>query len=327
MKIFFFSSISFLLILSVFGLDDTKQHPLRNQTLSEPFTLRSFNAYVELSEHFYLNAMINPSIGESNGVILFTNARDEKNLKEWAAHHLLLGFDLIYIFDHKSEIPLINELENFDTRVIIERCEWENPVKLALMMRAADISRKLNASWMLYLDADEFLILNDYSDVRSLLNAFSHADSIGINWLLFGTNHHVKEPEGLILDNYTSSELILDRYVKSFVKPSQIVDVVNPHFYCIKNPMKMFSIDNKIIKLKPYFNRCKLEYFKSPAYIAHYLYQSEETYLRRKIHRPRDDTGNFRNLIQNIHLYYNDVENLAPKEKYSSQVKLFLMSK
>jgi hypothetical protein len=38
--------------------------------------------------------------------MLFTNARDEKNMKEWVAHHLLLGFDLIYIFDHKSKIPL-----------------------------------------------------------------------------------------------------------------------------------------------------------------------------------------------------------------------------
>ena len=32
--------------------------------------------------------------------VLFTNARDESNLKEWCAHHLLLGFDCIYIFDH-----------------------------------------------------------------------------------------------------------------------------------------------------------------------------------------------------------------------------------
>ena len=30
-------------------------------------------------------------------VILFTNARDELKLKEWVAHHLLLGFDFIYI--------------------------------------------------------------------------------------------------------------------------------------------------------------------------------------------------------------------------------------
>lgn len=28
-------------------------------------------------------------------VILFTNVRDEKNLKEWVSHHLMLGDDFI----------------------------------------------------------------------------------------------------------------------------------------------------------------------------------------------------------------------------------------
>lgn len=277
-----------------------------------------------ITEQFFHNAMINPSLLKGNLVILFTNARDEKNIKEWAAHHLLLGFDLVYIFDHKSEKPLTNEFKNFDTRVIIERCEWENPVKLLLMEKAAAIGKQLHASWMIYLDADEFLILNDFTDVRSLLNTFPHADSLGINWLLFGSNHHVNEPEGLILDNYTSSELILDQHVKSFVRPLQISKTVNPHYYQIKNPMKMFSIDNKIINSTLHLNDWSVEYFKSPAYFAHYLYQSEETYLRRKVNLPRDDIGQFRDKISNIHIHCNDIENLGPKEKYASQVKLFL---
>ena len=47
-------------------------------------------------------------------VILFTNARDELKLKEWVAHHLLLGFDFIYIFDHKSKIPLKGQFLDFN---------------------------------------------------------------------------------------------------------------------------------------------------------------------------------------------------------------------
>ena len=39
-------------------------------------------------------------------VALFTNARNEKHIKEWVAHHLLIGFELIVIFDHKSIKPL-----------------------------------------------------------------------------------------------------------------------------------------------------------------------------------------------------------------------------
>ena len=34
----------------------------------------------------------------NNSTILFTNARDEPNIAEWVAHHLLLGFNKIVIF-------------------------------------------------------------------------------------------------------------------------------------------------------------------------------------------------------------------------------------
>lgn len=295
-----------------------------SQSLSENCEASPFEINTDLPEHFHTQARTNRSHRSRNPVIVFTNARDEKNIKEWAAHYLLLGFDLVYIFDHKSIKPLTKEFENFDKRVIVERCEWEGGIKMPLMNRAADIAKNLNASWILYIDADEFLILNEFNNVKKLLNAFSHADSLGINWLFFGSNHHINEPEGLILDNYTLSALMLDKHVKSFVRPSQIVQSIHPHFYCIKNPKKMYSISNKIVDDAPYLNEWNVEYFKSPAYLAHYVYQSEETYIKRKIALPRDDMVAFRSQIPNIHLLFNEVENLEPKEKYSSRIKLFL---
>jgi hypothetical protein len=42
----------------------------------------------------------------TNKVGLFCNARDEINIKEWASHHLIIGFDIIIIFGHKSKQPL-----------------------------------------------------------------------------------------------------------------------------------------------------------------------------------------------------------------------------
>ena len=54
---------------------------------------------------------------DSMKVILFTNAIDEKNMREWVAHHLL-GFDEIYIFDHQSIIPLTGQFDNFNIEKI-----------------------------------------------------------------------------------------------------------------------------------------------------------------------------------------------------------------
>lgn len=259
-------------------------------------------------------------------VMLFTNARDESRIKEWAAHHLLLGFDIVYIFDHKSKKPIKNEFVNFKKRVLVERCEMENPVKLPLMQRAANIAKSVGAHWFIYLDADEFLILNTYPNVKRMLFDFPLAHSLGINWLFFGTSHYVKEPTGLILENYVKSDLLLDKHVKTFVKPQFIVNSLNPHYYKMRRGCRLMSINHTVMNPTSNlaFNPWNIEYYKSPAYIAHYIFQSQETYINRKIKLPADDTGGMRNEQKDVHEYYNGHENKDPCNKYASRIKEFL---
>ena len=258
-------------------------------------------------------------------VALFTNARDEKNIKEWAAHHLLIGFDHIVIFDHKSIIPLKSVFNHFDKRVTVIRCCSNHPVKLPLMNTSIKIAKRLNVDWFIYLDADEFVILNKYNNVKDLLNNYHHAHSLSINWLMFGTNHLINEPEGLILENYTLSDLVLNQHVKTFVRTYEVLSANNPHYYRILNPTKMFNLSNEVIQGFPGFNPNVMKFHESPAYIAHYIYQSEETYINRKIKKPTDDTGIMRkNDAQNIHKRHNETINIYPKTKYSENIKRFL---
>jgi hypothetical protein len=259
---------------------------------------------------------------------LFTNARDEKNIKEWVAHHLLLGFNLIYIFDHKSKIPLSQELNIFKKGVIVERCELDGPIKLWLMMRAAKIATSAAADWMLYLDADEFLVLNAFNNVQKMLKYYLFADSIAINWLMYGTNNHKKEPKsGLMIENYTRSDLILNKHVKSFVRPSQVINAITPHYFVMSNPLRMISINMKPMQNSLSFNDWDIEYTKAAAFIAHYVYQSEESYINRKINLPRDDNNQFREIEEDIHNKHNSTENILVKNKYEERIKEFLNSK
>jgi len=261
-------------------------------------------------------------------VCLFTNARDEKHIKEWAAHHLLIGFDKVIIFDHKSIIPLSKVFYNFDKRVkIINVSNLDNAIKTTLMDKACDIANFLNMDWMIYLDADEFIILNNkYKGIKHLLSVYNHADSLGVNWLLFGSNYLKKDPDGLILENYTKSELFLNDHLKSFVRPSKIIRPGNPHFYCIKDPTRYFGINNTNITTLHHSNIYNIEYYKAPIFIAHYVNQSEETFTKRKLLLPRDDNGEHRQLnnIAEIHNQYNSIENNYPKNKYAEQIKEFL---
>jgi len=263
-------------------------------------------------------------INYSNRVMLFTNVRDEKNMKEWVAHHLLLNFDLIYIFDHKSIVPLKNEFKNFSKRVIIERGEWANPVKMLLMKRAVSIATKMGMDWMLYLDADEYLVLNNCSNVKQFLYRHNFAHAIGVNWLMFGTNYHRKEPAGLVLENYTKSELYVDEHVKTFVRPEYVVNVTNPHCYQVAFANRIFSANMKRLPNNSPFNKCRVEYHKIPAYIAHHIYQSQETYINRKIKIPRDDSTSHRVIDNQIHTRYNNVDNHSVKNKYVDAIKKLL---
>ena len=257
----------------------------------------------------------------ANKVFLFTNARDEKFIAEWTAHHLLLGFDAIIIFDHKSKIPIKNIFNNNDKRIIVKRCIMDGGIKIPLIKAARKIALDQKADWFLYLDCDEYLCLNYFPNVKTMLKCFHFADTLAINWVMFGSCNYINDP-GLIMENYTKSTPLTNAHVKTFVRPETITNIENPHYYNIYNPLRMFCMPMKQL-IPPYsFNQTILPYDKVGAFIAHYVYQSKETYLRRKYNLPRDDNGGSRGEI-NLKLLtlYNDTDNFTLKNKYSEIVK------
>lgn len=252
---------------------------------------------------------------KDSGIILFTNARDELRIKEWCLHHLNIGFDNIYIFDHLSIEPLEDVLYNFDKRVTTIRVKKKNEIKYNCIDYAIFLSKQLNAKWMLYLDCDEFLVLNEHNNVSDFINSYENADMISLNWLFFGTNGYITEPEGSIISNYTKSDLILNNHVKTFVKPDKIQSVNTPHSYhLIPGSMAYDSKRNKINSPGPFIN-INCEYYNVIAYIAHYYYQSEETYFKRK--NLKTDIGCIRSIETNIHEIGNSHFNDSIKIKYS----------
>ena len=261
--------------------------------------------------------------------ILFTNARDESHMREWVAHHRLIGFDHIYVFDHLSITPLSDVLRGAPD-VTVERIYWPLPVKPLLLSRAVQIAKLKGAEWMMYLDADEFLVFATNMD--AFLNFYPGADSIGINWLMFGSNGHVKEPAGLIVDNYTKSSNALDKHVKTIARVSKIRGGGSPHFFEMNPGSK-----NIYMNFKPAsgpLNPWPIHFSMAPAFIAHYVYQAEEVTVRRKLARPRDDTGTVRktpseNLMMtstSFHSDFAETNNYLVSNKYGGAIKTMIQS-
>ncbi len=261
---------------------------------------------------------------DNNSSILFTNARDEPNIAEWVAHHLLLGFDKVVIFDHLSKVPIeIKTKGNFNGKLNIIHVNGTGNIKINLMNKALDIAINGNYSWMLYLDADEYLNLNGFNDIKEYLSIFKEADSIGINWLMFGSSGYKSQPKGLLTENFIRSDLRLNSHVKTFIRPSSAVKSINPHYFIMVNPMRYYSGNGTKMNMGP-FNNQPLPFIKARAYIAHYYIQSEEEHLRRKSRRLDDGSINKHSGIAEVHKVYNSYVNNQLQKKYSDNIKNFL---
>jgi hypothetical protein len=263
--------------------------------------------------------------------ILFTNARDEADILEWAVHHTNLGFDKIYITDHKSLTPIrdiVGEIPN----ICVRRLECDCVLKNNLITEAVKYATEHQYDWMLYLDADELLILPKDANVQTFLHKFNDYDMIGMNWLLFGSNYHNQKPAGTILKNYTRCETQFNVHIKSFVRPLCVLRVPadgGPHVYTIREFDRAVGT-NKIpmIKAHPHFfnqlgHMANVEQInQNDAYVAHHIFQCFETYQQRKVFRKRDDNNedwSWKFDENELHKHYNHIENRFPCEKYNKK--------
>jgi len=266
-------------------------------------------------------------------MFLFTNARDEPSILEWAFHHLLLGFSHVFIYDHLSMTPIASLLEEYLTtntknkelsdRIVVIRIntvpsQGQNKnIKIPLMNSALDYSVAENADWLLYLDADEFLTINNATfkepnPVKQLLSLFYFADSLAVNWVMFGSSDHETQPEGLLMQNFVHSDQKMNSHVKTFV-PMQ----ASRAFAATGNAMEAMSA----------FNPVEMEFQNAPAYVAHYVVQSKQEFMRRK-GRPMDDgTGNKSGMYAQdaLHIVHNDCLNDQLKSRHAEAVEALLL--
>jgi glycosyltransferase involved in cell wall biosynthesis len=166
---------------------------------------------------------------------------EERDIAEWLAFHLLLGFDGILVFDNNS---------GDRTADIVRAASCFGRVQYHLWTRA-DARSQMDAylaacslyreafDWIAFIDSDEFLILADGQDLKAFLSRFSGAAAVGINWAIFGSSGHIQYPPGLIIESFTwrsSDSFFPNRHVKSIVRPSLVQGCDNPHAFEVNGP-------------------------------------------------------------------------------------------
>jgi hypothetical protein len=285
-------------------------------------------------------------------MFLFTNARDEPSILEWAFHHLLLGFSHVFIYDHLSVTPITSVMADYlkthpenkelvdqiaiirigiDATLTNQNQTQNKNIKIPLMNSALEYSVAENADWLLYLDTDEFLTINDATfkeanPVKQLLSLFYFADSLAVNWLMFGSSDHETQPDGLLMQNFVHSDKKLNPHVKTFVRPAYVKRAINPHYYPAIQPSRAFAATGNTMEALSAFNPVEMEFRNAPAYVAHYVVQSKAEFMRRK-GRPMDDgTGNKSGMYAQdaLHVVHNDCVNKQLKNRHAEAVEALL---
>lgn len=113
--------------------------------------------------------------------------------------------------------------------------------------------------YMMFFDADEFLVCDEFFQDRTLLEILDdyfrknkRAAGIGVNWLLFGSSGSVEYPAGGVLDSFrycARDEFERNRLVKSLVIPEKIIGWVDSHLPTAIMGYYMANADGEKIKL------------------------------------------------------------------------------
>lgn len=161
-------------------------------------------------------------------------------IKEWVAFHYLVGFRKFYIYLHNcsdnTEKILHGLKKKFDIKIFIVDPSLENPQFKCYQDSYENFGNEVD--WMAYIDSDEFLFPTHSDTLEAVLSEFSDKkiSAIGVYWSCFGSNGHIKEPKGLIIENYkqrAANGYPNNRHIKSIVRGGQnkSVQVNNPHFF------------------------------------------------------------------------------------------------
>src|ERR1700733_6952543 len=168
--------------------------------------------------------------------------RDEVNdLAEWLAHHRLIGFDRLIVYDNASTDGTSDLLAGFAELLPLDVVHWPHQEGHNQVAAFTDCLARFGQShdWLAFLDADEFLISKTDRKVSDLLGTHESHSAFAINWRIFGTSGVETTGGRLIMETFCRRgpvDFRANHNVKSFVRPQKVTRVVNPHYFETNEP-------------------------------------------------------------------------------------------
>lgn len=240
--------------------------------------------------------------------------KDERYIKEFLIYYIIQGVEHFFLYDNESKKSLKKVLKE---PIFKKYCTIiEYPGKCVQMPVYNDCLEKNrnDTYWLIYVDADEFILPKKKFTVREFLNDYEDYHALGINWVMFGSNGHEKRQKGLLIDNYVRCG-DCNMHVKTICQPKYVEYICNPHFVITKDPSKFVDPDRNILD-GPFNKNGKTNLIQ----INHYWGKSLQEY-KKKVKKGRPDQVEKNNFIKEYMNIFNKNKDKKIKTKYSHIVK------
>lgn len=144
---------------------------------------------------------------------------EHKYLEEWIQWNLNLGFDSIYLCEDIGSLSHEDIVAKYDNVYLMQYnssiASYESnggSVRQMAYFKWFIDNHKDDMDWCAFIDVDEFIHIDDGSDIHTFLEEYDDYKGIYLYWKFYGADGHIERPDGNVQDNYLKEvETTFDR--------------------------------------------------------------------------------------------------------------------
>lgn len=256
-------------------------------------------------EYFGLHRETEPAFYVSVCCII----KDENEyLAEWIDYHRKIGAEHFFIYDNGSKVAVADTIAALGAGeyVTVTVIQGRNKHIKAYDHCLKNFGR--HSRWIAFIDVDEFIVpKTDNPKLGPFLEDYEDYGGLGVSWLIFGSNGHIKKPAGSQLENFTMrspASFLANKHIKSIVQPRYTKSAFKSH--CFKYKPGYSCVNEHYAPIGDSF----AESSTNKIQLNHYYCRSLEEY-HQKITRGISDTKRPRQLDE---FHYHDSESNVVKD-------------
>lgn len=177
---------------------------------------------------------------------------------EWLAFHIVVGVDVFFIADNDSSDGSSSLLQALAELELVKYVKFPTPSDAAPQLAAykALMSQYSElATWVAFIDADEFLMPLGNKSIKSVLHDISESDpsigAVAVNWANYGSGGEREFATGMVLERFgkrAEQDFGVNHHYKSLVKTEAYESThQNPHLFELRDGYRYAQANGRVL--------------------------------------------------------------------------------